>query len=501
MAQGILSYKYEPATTGLGFTAHAGLPAYLDLFVRLGLTDSIERHLDLRDQGYTATQMVAALILLNLAGGESMNDLGVLEADPGFSSVAKQLFSDKRLGHQPGTKRWRKPCQRGLPGASSVARFLDTFHDPEQELLRVPKKAFIPASNAALVGLWKVNRDLVAAAQHFLLQDVATLDMDATLVQTSKGSALYSYKGSPAYQPHNIWWAEQDLMLHSEFRDGNVGAGYEQLRMLTEGLESLPKGVLTARVRSDTAGYQHDLLRSMEMGANPRFGRIEFVIGCDVTPEFRRAVKAVAPSEWKPVTKKVNGKSEPTGSEWAHVPLFVPAAIARKKSDPDYRYLATRELLKHLPTETQLTLPFQTVEFEGRTYKVFGTVTNMKWEGNKLLNWQRERCGKSEEAHSVLKEDLAGGRLPSGKFGCNAAWWAITILAMNLNTLMKRLALGNDWLLRRMKALRYSLINVPGQVMRHAGELLVRLPPLHPAALLLPRARDKIAALPAFRSG
>jgi hypothetical protein len=34
----------------------------------------------------------------------------------------------------------------------------------------------------------------------------------------------------------------------------------------------------------------------------------------------------------------------------------------------------------------------------------------------------RERCGKSEEAHSVLKEDLAGGQMPSNLFGANAAW-------------------------------------------------------------------------------
>ncbi len=28
----------------------------------------------------------------------------------------------------------------------------------------------------------------------------------------------------------------------------------------------------------------------------------------------------------------------------------------------------------------------------------------------------RIRCGKSEEIHSVMKEDLAGGKLPSGNF-------------------------------------------------------------------------------------
>jgi hypothetical protein len=58
----------------------------------------------------------------------------------------------------------------------------------------------------------------------------------------------------------------------------------------------------------------------------------------------------------------------------------------------------------------------------------------------------RERCGMSEEAHSVLKEDLAGGQMPSNLFGANAAWWTISILAHNLNVLMKRLILGIDWM-------------------------------------------------------
>jgi hypothetical protein len=78
------------------------------------------------------------------------------------------------------------------------------------------------------------------------------------------------------------------------------------------------------------------------------------------------------------------------------------------------------------------------------------------------IRWLRERCGKSEEVHSVMKSDLAGGQLPSGLFGANAAWWALTILAHNLNAAMKRLVLGSGWLPKRMKALRLRLIALPG---------------------------------------
>src|SRR5665647_2099409 len=79
-------------------------------------------------------------------------------------------------------------------------------------------------------------------------------------------------------------------------------------------------------------------------------------------------------------------------------------------------------------------LPFPTMTIDMKHYKVFGIVTNRDIEGSRLINWLHERCGKSEEAHSVMKEDLAGGKLPSSDFGENAAWWWMMILALNLNS-------------------------------------------------------------------
>ena len=34
-------------------------------------------------------------------------------------------------------------------------------------------------------------------------------------------------------------------------------------------------------------------------------------------------------------------------------------------------------------------------------YKVFGMVTNMDWEGGRLICWQRERGGKSEQDEKI----------------------------------------------------------------------------------------------------
>ena len=263
---------------------------------------------------------------------------------------------------------------------------------------------------------------------------VATLDMDATLVETTKSDALFCYKHYRAYQPMQVYWAEQALMLHTEFRDGNVPAGFEQKRVLKEALSYVPDGVVKVRVRSDTAGYQHELLKYCETGENKRFGRIEFTISCDVTSEFRRAVEEVAEEDWHPLYREVNGKRVMTKREFSEV-CFVPNAIAFGSKAPVYRYLATREALdnQQLPgmEETQMSLPFQTIFRGGVTYKVFGVVTNMDWEGGSLIRFHDGRCGKCEEAHKILKEDFAGGVMPSKEFGANAAWWAIAVLAMN----------------------------------------------------------------------
>ncbi len=76
---------------------------------------------------------------------------------------------------------------------------------------------------------------------------------------------------------------------------------------------------------------------------------------------------------------------------------FVPNKSATKKGEP-YRYLAIRERLKQPLLPGMDYLPFQTVSFDETQYKLFGMVSNMRWEGDKLIDWHHERCGKSEES-------------------------------------------------------------------------------------------------------
>jgi len=482
MPQGILPFKYERQTQGSGMTGFGGLPAYLELAYAMGLPRSIDKSVRVRaeGQGWTDSEVVMSLILLNLAGGECVEDLNRLEGDEGFCRILEKVgkYGLKRKERRELERRWRKERRRGVPSPSAVFRYLGGFCDERQEGLREAGKAFIPVANEPLRGFVEVMKGFLSFVQKCRRQEVATLDMDAVLVETQKREALFCYEGYRAYQPLNTWWAEQEVVVHTEFRDGNVPAGYEQLRVLKEALGCLPEGVKTVRVRSDTAGYQHDLMKYCEKRENKRFRRIEFAIGCDVTPEFKKAVREIEEGQWHVLYKEAKGKRVETKRSWAEV-CFVPDAIGRSKKGVGYRYVAIRE-----PMEEQLCLPgieeekdypFQTMKLEQRKYKIFGLVTNMDWEGGELIRWHYKRCGKSEEAHSVMKEDLAGGKMPSGEFGENAAWWWVMVLALNLNQAMKALVLGKSWTSKRMKAIRFSLINVPGRVLERSRQVFVKL--------------------------
>ena len=94
-----------------------------------------------------------------------------------------------------------------------------------------------------------------------------------------------------------------------------------------------------------------------------------------------------------------------------------------------------------------------------------------------LNEWAYKRGGKSEEVHE------------------SAAWSWIMILALNLNPAMYRLVLGQSWICKRMKAIRFSLINLPARVIERSRILKVRLGKSHASFDWLLEIRRKISIL------
>ena len=157
-----------------------------------------------------------------------MDDLKIVEADEGFCTILRkaEMHGLTRKVRRALERRWRKKKKRTVPSSSAVFRYLSEFHDAEQEKIRLQTnvKAFIPKHNEHLMGLRFINRDVCAGLNNANPQKTATLDMDATLAETTKKNALYCYKGFKSYQPLNVWWHEHGVIVHTEFRDGNVPA-------------------------------------------------------------------------------------------------------------------------------------------------------------------------------------------------------------------------------------------------------------------------------------
>lgn len=65
-------------------SALAGLPVYMDSAAVMGIADNVARYLRVKVQGWTDAQTVLALILLNLAGGDCVDDLRRLEGNEAF---------------------------------------------------------------------------------------------------------------------------------------------------------------------------------------------------------------------------------------------------------------------------------------------------------------------------------------------------------------------------------------------------------------------------------
>ena len=312
----MLGFKIEEDPTDAVVTGFSGLLPYMDFWRRLDMPGIIDETVHIcGSQGWLDRQMVESLVLLNLAGGDCVSDIDRLEADLGLCRMFShsQYSGMSRSCVKAAQKRFRAGKSRTFPAPTQISAFLEQCHNEKEEEKRVKGSAFIPATNEHLISVRKLNGTLVNKTQELKPCEVATLDGDATLVESQLKSAFPCYKGFLGFQPFNVWWAEQDMVIHSELRDGNVPAGYDTLRVYKEAIAMLPEGVKKVLVRQDTAGYKNEDMAWFERAdLHPQFGRIEFTISAEISQEFRKAVARVETGAWTKERKMRKGKLEPT---------------------------------------------------------------------------------------------------------------------------------------------------------------------------------------------
>lgn len=180
-----LLFEVDPKPVEETLTALGGTPLVVEAFRSLGLPASVGKQgrVKERQRGYDEATLLEGFVILNASGGECLDGFRRLRQDPGLA---------ERVGHE-------------LPSPSAVRRFLYAFH--EDEKIEEAKQrcwpseiAYMPKEVPSLERLGRVKRDLVHRfGKRSPEQHMATVDEDATMIESHKQQALPTYEGSRGY--------------------------------------------------------------------------------------------------------------------------------------------------------------------------------------------------------------------------------------------------------------------------------------------------------------
>ncbi len=445
-ATGEFLFEIDPEPLEECLTALGGIPLLVRAARSLDVPGSVQRHVRVkqRERGFDEASYIESFLVLNATGGECLEDFDCLREDAGLAEM---------LGH-------------AVPSAEAARKFLYQFHDEgnmaqAQQALGAERVSYIPAENSVLQGLAQVNRDVVRKlGGRCPEQKIATLDVDATIIESWKREAQRTYEGTTGYQPVLALWAEMNVVVGDEFRDGNVPAHQQLLPITQRAFEALPETVVERYFRGDSACHEQSLiewLRDEQRAGGPR-GRIGFAVSARMHPALHAEIVATPELRWQPYSE-----DSVVVKQCCEVD-YVPEEPGDHCREP-LRYVAIRIRKKQ-----------QALFADGSTVKYFAVVTNLwEWTPKRLLEWHREKAGSIEAVHEVIKNELAGGVMPCGRFGANAAWLRLSVLTHNVLTALKRLALPPELLSARPKRLRFLIFNTPGKLVHHARRTLLRL--------------------------
>jgi len=443
-------FALDSTPLGGNHTSRAGAGLIARIFRSMKLPAVCEANLPNHRRtrtGFSPAQYIESISVAALLGIERLEDLDVLREDEALSRV---------LGYQ-------------TPSARSTRDFLEKFHD--QDLVEAARHeaaekdliAFIPEANAMHEGLQRVlGSSARNCSEHGEPKlTVATVDADATIVESWKRNATFAYTGVKGYQPVVAMWAEADAVLAAEFRDGNVPARYRPLNCVKAAFRALPTTVTTLAFRGDSACYEYELLRWLcdEQREDGPKGRIDFAVSAVMSPELKASSLKIKEEQWATFGVEADGVLR----QWAELG-FVPSERYEKKDSRPLRFVGLR-----------IVKPQGELFDDGSAHKTFAVCTNRTIDAEELIQWHRAKAGTIEHVHDELKNGLAAAAMPSKYFGANAAWFLVNCIAYNLASALRAAVSDPDYRTARVKRLRFHFFNVTGRIVRDRRKISLRL--------------------------
>jgi len=310
--------------------------------------------------------------------------------------------------------------------------------------------------------LWEVIRRVLT----FNTDQDLLLDIDATIIQAEKGDATRAYEGTIGYQPLVGIIAQNALAVGSEFRYGHESP-QDHLDDFVECCQNNAGGRIK-RVRSDSAGYNHFLIGYCFEN------KLEFTITADQDSAVLQEVAKI--THWQK-GRHADGQQAPWEvSETVHALNKCPHAF--------------RLVVKRYPLKNQLNL------FSPYGYYIVATnIPEATMTANEIILHHNQR-GEMERLLGEIKHHFNLDHVPCGQWEANALYFAIGLLAYNIVQILKQVALGEAYMKKSIRTLRYQLLHLASKVIHHARYLIVKITAAtKETAQILADARDRILHL------
>ena len=461
-------------------TPNAGMAAVAGLCDRLGVIGALDAAVGpvkQRDRGFGAGELLAGIASAQLAGEDFLAGLDRQRADaagqqitpvPGLSSTTAAGVARRITGAQ-----WLA-VETGL--AAVTERMM----------------TLLPAERAAALAGGPV-----------------TIDLDATDVEVygrKKRGVAYNHQGQRVGRPHVAAWAETEIVLAADLGAGTDDPRASAADLLRRALACLPQRARDGRrvaLRADAGYFAGQLARAAHDE------HICFAIGARRIAPLWRLLDGIAEEDWRDAIDMDNAQVAVADyrPDWWPANTFL--LIRRARLAPEQVSADPRSRRRRTLHPGQRALPIPELARADAIYGYSFILTNLDVtaadKAAAAEHWHRHRT-TIENLFRDSKHGAALRHLPSGYPQVNTAWMWGALLAASMAAWLHQLTTptrgetilaghGTRGGKAMIETLRRRLIAVPARLVRHAGQLILRLPPGHG---LLAEVLARLRALPAM---
>ncbi len=404
--------------------ADAGLLVAASLLSRLGLERLVDDtvRMDGRPGGARPGRKVLSLVASMLCGGTHIDHADRLRSGSTRRVLPFRVMAPSTLGTFLRSFTWGHVCQ--LNKALGVL------------LKRV----------WSLPGAGPGDRPLV-------------IDVDSTICEVSgksKEGACYGHTQVLGYHPLIAARADTGEIVHHRLRKGSSQKG--NTRFMVETVNRVRRAGATGpiTIRADKGFWSRKTVRKLEgMG-------VEWFIAIPRYPNVKQAIGHLDDTDWVDIGYTPDGEAQ------------VAETMIVTKIDK------TEHTVRLIIRRTRLADAEQQPLWKDWRHHTFATNSDLPaTEADRTYrNHARVELGIRD-----LKHHTGLAHCPSGQFFANAAWMAAAVIAHNLyRWINHHTGQGSPQQLTNGNTVRNRLFKLPGRIVNHAGQLILRLPARWPWA-------------------